>query len=366
MKNISVIGIGKLGLCFSLTLEKHGYNVVGVDINEEYVDSLNDKTFTSDEEGVNKLLQNSNNFVATTSLSQAVEHSNVLFVVVATPSLPDGRYNHSQLEGVVDSLEEYGSVVETKDFIICCTTMPGYCDSVTTRLEDLNYRVSYNPEFIAQGTILRDQENPDMVLIGEANADAGDVLEDIYKNHTLGDPRICRMSPLEAEITKISLNCFLTTKIAFANMIGDIAITSGADPDVILEAIGSDSRIGNKYLRYGFGYGGPCFPRDNRALAMYATDIGCPSLISQASDESNALHLQEQIRTFVQNNDIDEPVFFDRVTYKPESTMLVESQELLFAVRLAQLGYNVKIQERQVVVEELQNRYGDLFDYEYR
>jgi UDPglucose 6-dehydrogenase len=366
MKNISVIGIGKLGLCFSLTLEKNGYNVVGVDIDEDYVDSLNDKVFNSDEQGVNELLLNSTNFRATTSLSEALDHSNILFVVVATPSLPDGRYDHSQLERVMDSLEGYGSVIETKDFVVCCTTMPGYCNTVTKRLENLNYRVSYNPEFIAQGTILRDQENPDMVLIGEADSDAGDILEQIYRNHTQSNPRICRMSPLEAEITKISLNCFLTTKIAFANMIGDIAITSGADPDVILEAIGSDSRIGNKYLRYGFGYGGPCFPRDNRALAMYATDIGCPSLISQASDESNALHLQEQIRNFVQDNDIDEPVTFDRVTYKPESTMLVESQELLFAVRLAQLGYSVTIKERAAVIEELKNTYGDLFEYEYR
>ena len=366
MKKLSVIGIGKLGLCFSLTLEKNGYDVVGVDINDDYVESLNDKTFESDEEGVNESLACSTNFRATTSLEEALAHSNILFIVVATPSLPDGRYDHSQVEGLVKNLENHGYNNETKDFVVCCTTMPGYCDSISQRLEDLNYRVSYNPEFIAQGTILRDQENPDMVLIGEADIEAGDLLEEIYSAHTRSNPRICRMSPLEAEITKISLNCFLTTKIAFANMIGDIAITSGADPDVILEAIGSDSRIGNKYLRYGFGYGGPCFPRDNRALAMYASDIGCPSLISQASDESNVLHLQEQIRNFVQHNDIDDPVVFDRVSYKPESTMLVESQELLFAVRLAQLGYNVTIQERASVIEELQNTYGDLFNYEER
>ncbi|MHA1954707.1 MAG: 2-dehydropantoate 2-reductase N-terminal domain-containing protein, partial [Candidatus Heimdallarchaeaceae archaeon] len=97
MKNVSVIGIGKLGLCFSLTLEKAGYNVVGVDVNKDYVESLNNKTFTSSEPSVDEYLQGSSNFTATTSLSEAVNHSDMLFVVVATPSLENGRYDHRQV-----------------------------------------------------------------------------------------------------------------------------------------------------------------------------------------------------------------------------------------------------------------------------
>jgi UDPglucose 6-dehydrogenase len=366
MKTASVIGIGKLGLCFALTLEKNGYEVVGTDINPEYVDSINDKTLSSDEEGVENLLKASNNFLATTSLEHALEHSDLLFVVVATPSLQNGRYDHSQVDRLVQTIEELGYSDLQKEFIVCCTTMPGYCDSISQKLEPLNYRVSYNPEFIAQGTILKDQENPDMVLIGEADWESGNLIEEVYKDHTQSNPRICRMSPTEAEITKISLNCFLTTKIAFANMVGDIALASGANPDNILHAIGSDSRIGNKYLRYGFGYGGPCFPRDNRALAIYAKDVGCPALISTASDESNRLHLNEQVKHFMESHDLDEEIVFECVTYKPQSTMLVESQELQYAVRLAQAGFPVTIRERETVVEDLQQTYGDLFSYEYR
>jgi nucleotide sugar dehydrogenase len=366
MKNVSVIGIGKLGLCFSLTLEKAGYNVVGVDVSKEYVDSLNNKTFTSSEPSVDEYLSASNNFTATTSLSEAVNHSDMLFVVVATPSLENGRYDHRQVDSLINSIEMLGASNTRKHFVVCCTTMPGYCDSIKERMLALNYEVSYNPEFIAQGTIIKNQAQPDMVLIGESSIEAGDILEEIYVKHTTNEPRICRMTPTEAEITKIALNCFLTTKIAYANMVGDIVKSSGGDPNVVLNAVGQDTRIGNKYLGYGYGYGGPCFPRDNRALAIYAKDIGIDALISLASDESNSKHLDYQIEEYVSNNDKHQQVVFDYVTYKPESTLLVESQQLAFAVGIAKRGFQVKIKERKEVITELNQKYQDLFEYEER
>lgn len=366
MKDVSVIGIGKLGLCFSLTLEKAGYSVVGVDVNKDYVKALNNKTFTSSEPSVNEYLQGSKNFTATTSLREAVSHSDVLFVVVATPSLENGRYDHRQVDSLINSIEMLGVSDTRKHFVVCCTTMPGYCDSIKERMLALNYEVSYNPEFIAQGTIIKNQAQPDMVLIGESSSEAGDILEEIYVKHTTNEPRICRMTTTEAEITKIALNCFLTTKIAYANMVGDIVKSSGGDPDVVLNAIGQDTRIGNKYLGYGYGYGGPCFPRDNRALAIYAKDIGVEALISLASDESNSKHLSYQISEYVKNNDKKNQVVFNYVTYKPESTLLVESQQLAFAAGIAKEGFAVKISERKEVVDELKQKYGNLFEYEER
>lgn len=369
MQNVSVIGIGKLGLCFALTLEKAGYNVVGADVNPDYVNLINNRDLLSDEQGVSETLKKSKNFRATTNLKETVEHSNVLYVVVATPSLENGRYDHSQVDSLVDNLLSFGEQPVEKHLVICCTTMPGYCDTVRDRVENYGYTVSYNPEFIAQGTILRDQARPDMVLIGEGSTAAGDLIQEMYEKMTLNEPRICRMSAREAEITKISLNCFLTTKIAYANMIGDIVLASEGDPAKVLSAIGSDSRIGNKYLGYGYGYGGPCFPRDNRALALYAGDIGLEALISLASDESNSKHLDFQVNRFIEDarkSGKNEQVVFTTVTYKPESTLLVESQQLAFAVKLAQNGIDVKIVERDSVISELKNTYGDLFTYERR
>lgn len=364
MKNISVIGIGKLGLCFALTLEKAGYNVVGLDLNDDYVRSINQKTFKSDEKDVESLLKKSINFQATTDLNKTIEHSDLIFVIVATPSLPCGRYDHSQVNSLVNSVKQLG-VKTDKDFVICCTTMPSYCDEIQEELKDYGYTVSYNPEFIAQGTILRDQSKPDIVLIGEGSIKSGDLIEEVYIRITENTPRICKMSRTEAEICKISLNCFLTTKISFANMVGDIAVNSNCRPEVILDAIGSDTRVGNKYLRYGYGYGGPCFPRDNRALSIYSRDVGIDATISIASDKSNKMHLQNQINHFLENNS-DHIVEFDYVTYKPESTMIVESQQLAFAEGLARAGRKVLIRERESVIQNLKHIYGELFIYEER
>lgn len=363
MKKVSVIGIGRLGICFSLTLEKCGYDVLGADINEEYVKSINNKMLVSDEQRVEEHLKNSKNFRATTSTREALEHSDVLYIVVATPSLESGIYDHSQVDGVVDKLLSYGEQ-PGKHFIICCTTMPGYSDTVSERMSDFGYTVSYNPEFIAQGTVLRDQASPDIVLIGEGSKEAGDVIQEMYEKMTINTPRIHRMSRIEAEITKIGLNCFLTTKISYANMVGDIVLHAGGDPSVVLSAIGDDTRIGNKYLGYGYGYGGPCFPRDNRALAIFAKELEIDALISLASDKSNEKHLQYQLDYYEQNNDKSKQICFDTVTYKPESTMIVESQQLAYAVGLAKRGFDVLVRERESVIDEIKSIYGNLLKYE--
>ena len=366
MKNISVIGIGKLGLCFSLTLERAGYDVIGVDVAPDYVNSINKKTLESSEALGEEYLKSAKNFKATTSVEEAINHSDILFVVVATPSLANGRYDHRQIDNLISEIKDLGPQQREKHFIVSCTTMPGYCDSIAHSLKSLNYVVSYNPEFIAQGTIIRNQANPDMVLIGEGSTQAGDLLEKIYKEHTHNNPQVCRMSPLEAEITKIALNCFLTTKIAYANMVGDIVTSFGGEPNKVLSAIGGDTRIGSKYLGYGYGYGGPCFPRDNRALALCARDQKIDALISVASDESNKQHLQFQINEIVKKENKEKLLTFECVTYKPESTMIVESQQLAIAHGLTHHGFKVKIKERKEVIEQVQHKYGNIFEYEER
>ena len=360
MKSVSIIGVGKLGLCFALNLEKVGYIVDGYDINTNYLNELKNKTFISSEPGVTELLNNSKNLNLYNNLEKVL-HNNLIFVIVPTPSLPNGKYDHKYIESLKEKLISLGIQKTTKHLVINCTTFPGYCDELQKDLEEYNYTVSYNPEFIAQGSIVKDQVNADMVLIGEANPTVGNLIENVYTDHCTSNPRVCRMDRISAEITKLSLNCFLTTKISFANMIGDISNKVGGETDKILEAIGSDSRIGNKYLRWGFGYGGPCFPRDNRALNIFAEENDIDAQISRATDKMNELHLTYQIEEFVKNNpDKNKEVVFNYVTYKPESTILEESQQLKFALTLEKLGYNVVVNERNSVIEEL-NKVGIKF-----
>ena len=355
-KNISILGVGKLGLCLALNLERKGFNIIGVDLYEDYINSLNDKTFTTSEPYVDEYLQEAQNIIFTTNLELALQND-VLFIVVRTPSTSDWKYDHTDIEKIATQLISFGKQSTRKDLIINCTTFPGYCDTLQEKLKEYNYYVSYNPEFIALGTIIRDQIMCDNVLIGEADEYAGELINKIYHQMVESNPIYNRMSRTEAELTKLSVNCFLTTKISYANMVGDIANRLGCDADRVLGAVGTDSRIGNKYIKPGFGFGGPCFPRDNRALAKCGEEVGIDAIISKATDEMNKKHLQYQIEDFIKQNPNKEKVIkLDFVTYKKDSILIEESQQLKFALKLKELGYKIEIlDQREEVLNQLKN-----------
>ena len=249
---VTVIGVGRLGLSFALLLNSKGYDVLGCDINEKYIDSLNDKIFSSKEPHVNELLQRST-MTFTTSVVAAFNFSDIIFVFVQTPSLETGRYNHKYVDQIVSKIQT--NQVKDKTLIIGCTVMPYYCETIEKKLADLNISVVYNPEFIAQGSIIDGLKNADIVLIGGKYPES---LLEMYRDIMVTTPVFKTLSLVGAGIAKISINCFLTLKISYANLIGEIIINSYEEHNIneILEAIGSDSRIGNKYLSYGFPAGG--------------------------------------------------------------------------------------------------------------
>ena len=363
---IGLVGVGKLGICLALSLEHRGFNVLCNDINISLLDSIKNKTLESTEPHINEMLYKSKNLLTTHNIYD-IFSKNLIFILVATPSLPDGSYDHSAIEQIVSDIEKYyitNTVNDKKYLVICSTVMPKYCDNLQERLSKYNIEVNYNPEFIAQGSIIRDMNNPDMVLIGERSKEAGDIIEHIYKTFVNNTPKICRVTPLEAEITKIALNCFLTTKIAFANCIGDLSKKVGADPTNVLSAIGSDSRIGNKYLRWGFGFGGPCFPRDNRALNFFARNENIVNNIGEATDISNKIHLDNLINLIELNIPKAQNILFTSVSYKPESIILEESQQLQLAVALHNKGYNIYIKEREIIKHYISQMYPNIaFNY---
>lgn len=362
---ISVLGIGRLGLCTALSFERAGHDVLGVDVFSSYIDQINNKTFNSPEPSVNDYLSKSKNFKATLSLDEAIDFSDLLFIVVATPSTPYAEaYDHSILSKLLSDINK--RKVKNKHIIICCTVFPGYINNVGRYLirDCENVTLNYNPEFIAQGNIIYGYENPDIVLIGEQTKEIGDILEDLYKNMCKNNPKICRMSAESAEITKLSVNCFCTTKIAYANMIGDIAdATPNANKDDILNAVGSDTRVGLKCLKAGYGFGGPCFPRDNRALGSYSRLLGIDPIIPSGTDESNKAHAFIMAEKMA--HDADEFIFED-VNYKSNCNVIIleESQKLVVAAILAKKGKKVIIKDREAVINEVQQKFGNLFNYE--
>lgn len=365
-KRAGFIGLGRLGICTALKFEQAGWDIVGSDVFPSYVESINLKTLRSWEPGVEDALRKSTNLRATLDLADVVKHADILFVLVATPTgVGEEAYDTSTLSKVISDIAAFQP--KNKHIVICCTVMPGYISTVGSHLLEgcTGCTLSYNPEFIAQGAIMQGLSEPDVVLIGEGNEVAGDVLQSMYEAATSNNPRICRMSPESAEIMKLSVNCFVTTKISFANMIGDIAdATPGADKMAILEAVGADSRVGSRCILPGYGFGGPCFPRDNRALGTYARKVGVEPSICDATDNYNKQHADIMAQDLL-NQNLSSYTICD-VAYKPKCpvNIIEESQPIEVAKRLVRAGRSVTIKDRLAIVDLVRRTHGRIFTYE--
>jgi len=367
VKRIAVIGIGRIGLCLALNLDRAGFSVLGIDRNREHVQRVSEKTLRTPEPGVEDALRTAHTLRASDQLGDVRSYDpGLVFVAVDTPTTEGGGYDHRRVNEVLADLFSLGLPRPRVDVALVCTTMPGYCDSQAPSALDHGFALSYCPGFVAQGSILRDQQSPDQVLIGEADSLAGESLTRIYHRMCSNNPPVHRMSRLSAEIAKLALNCALTMKIAFANAIGDLAMSVGAQPERILGALGADTRIGPKFLQYGFGFGGPCFPRDNRALNSFAKLRDCDLLQADVTDEMNRRHLAFQVAHYLRTYREDESIPFYSVTYKPGTEILEESQPLALAAHLARAGRRVVIHEAPTVVQELRRQFGGLFEYHER
>ena len=345
---IGLIGAGRLGLCLALLMDKAGYSVIASDVREDYIDGLQRGEITTTEPLVGQYLDSARRIEFTTDNLKVIEESDIIFTLVLTPSLENGSYDVSNVDDVVSDILKYGwdKDLSNKSLVIGCTTNPGDCDFFQDRLSETGINVFYNPEFIAQGSIIKDLQNADTVLIGGDGKHKGNLVN-IYKKIQYGykKPSIHFMSTKAAEIVKIAINTFLTTKISYANMLGQVLCKSGLQDEIdnVLGAIGSDTRIGKKYMNFGFGFGGPCFPRDNRAFAKYAERVGIEHNFGYTTDNFNKAHLLFLKDYFVNDNSEDLPFCFNYIAYKPGTDILTESQQYQLCLELLDLGYKVYV-----------------------
>ena len=342
---IGLIGAGRLGICLALLIEQEGYHVIASDVREDYVKDLQNKKINSTEPQVQELLEHSINLEFTTDNRKVIRESDIIFTLVQTPSLEDGSYDVSAVWKVVEDIKQEMSSIANypKSFVVGCTTNPGDCDQFKDALPE-SVDVYYNPEFIAQGSIVDDLRHADMVLLGGKGQHSG-ALEMIYYQIQNGFKvaNVSTMSARAAELTKIAVNCYLTTKITYANQVGQVMIRDGMEDEVktVLKAIGSDSRIGTKYLNYGFGFGGPCFPRDNRAFAAYASKAGVETPLGATTDKFNDEHTKFLKEYYVNKNKDNRAYVFHYLTYKDGVDILTESRPYDLALSLLDAGYEV-------------------------
>ena len=337
---MAVIGCGNLGLPLCAVLADAGYEVGGIDINKKFVESLSQGEFRTIEPNlVNLLEKNLHNLGFSTSIKSA-QFPYCTFIIVPSPSDRNGKFSS---EFVLKAVEEYCDrfLESDKDdvlLVIVSTVMPGTMNlEVIPLLETkLGFRFSqvktfYSPEFIALGSVIKNLQYPDVILIGEAIAGSASFLAKVLAKTVKNSPEISILNLVNAEIAKISVNAYVTMKISFANQLSEIcqALPFG-DADEVLSAIAKDSRIGAKYLHSAPAFGGPCFPRDNRAFSKLASDLGIDAALSGGTDQINlrqATRLIEQIREL--NLDFKSIVILG-VSYKPGTQVLEESPSLKF------------------------------------
>ena len=362
MTGISVGGLGKLGLPMAACLASKGYSVTGVDVSQETVQSVNQGRSPIYEPGLAELLERCRGSLsATDDYDRAIERSDVTFIVVPTPSDDGGGFSTKFVEAAAVSI---GRALRPKEgyhvIALTSTVLPGVTEGlVRPLLEDgsgkrcgVDFGLCYNPEFIALGSVIRDFQNPDMVLIGESDQRAGETVAGIYRRVCDNRPSLARMTPHNAELTKIALNTFVTMKIAFANTIAELCESiPGGDVDVVTGALGLDDRIGPKYLKGGLGYGGPCFPRDNKALSFFARQVGCQANLCEATDDVNHRQTERIVRLVREKVGGLEgkKIAILGLTYKADTDVTEESAALKIATALVQSGAKLRIYDPAMV-----------------
>jgi len=361
---IGLIGAGRLGICLALLMESAGYDVLVSDIREDYVENLNKRIISTTEPFVEERLSRAVNFEATTDNKRVIKECDIIFTLVATPSLDDGSYSVDAVWKVIEDIQDCEFSLEGKSFVVGCTTNPGDCKIFQTQLNPYGVDVYYNPEFIAQGSIIRDLENADMVLIGGGGKHLEDLMG-IYNGIQVTKPSISVMSTTSAEIVKIAVNCYMTTKISFANMIGEVLVLSGLEDEIdeVLSSIASDSRIGSKYMKYGFGFGGPCLPRDNRAFGKYAEKLGLKYNLGSTTDDFNNEHAKFLKNYFLNKNTENLPFHFEYISYKRGTDILTESQQYKLCTDFLDAGSEVYVSDNPHIIKQVEvlltDKYGD-------
>lgn len=371
--NISVVGLGKLGAVLAAVMADRGHNVVGVDLNPAFVEAINQGRAPVSEPGLNELVKRSaERLSATSDLASAVAKTELTFVLVPTPSGPDGTF---LLKHVLKVVEGIALALRDKStyhmVVITSTVMPGSTGGeVLPLLERISgkkcgehFGLCYNPEFIALGSVIQDMSNPDMLLIGESDPRAGSILEDLYHTVCRNRPPVARMNFVNAELAKISVNTYVTTKISYANMLAEVCEqVAGADSEVVAAALGLDTRIGRKYLKGAAGYGGPCFPRDNTAFARFAESQTVDATLAKATDQVNRRQVTRLQQRVMAATAPGGTVGILGLSYKPDTEVIEESQALMLADGLAHAGYRVVVYD-PAAMENARAVLGDRVEY---
>jgi UDPglucose 6-dehydrogenase len=345
---IAIVGTGYVGLVTGTCFAEMGNSVTCVDIDKDKVGKLSAGQITIYEPGLEKIfLRNlkESRLKFTNQLEESIQDAEIIFLALPTPPGEDGS---ADLKYILDVADHLGKILKEYKVIVNKSTVPvGTADKVSAAIA-INYKGEYdvvsNPEFLREGVAVDDFMKPDRVVVGTRSERAKILMSDLYAPFVRQGNPVIFMDERSSELTKYAANSFLATKISFINEIAQLCEAMGADVDMVRRGIGSDARIGKRFLFPGIGYGGSCFPKDVQALIQSAIKVKYDFEILKAVENVNAhqkLHLVEKIKAFYHNNLQGKHFALWGLAFKPNTDDIRESPALSIIDALIKLGASV-------------------------
>ena len=366
---ISVIGTGYVGLVSGTCFAETGNQVICVDIDDQKVKKLQNGEVPIYEPQLDVLFERNvrqGRLSFTTSLEKAVHESDIIFLALPTPPGEDGSADLSYVLGVA---EELGTLMKSYKVIVDKSTVPvGTAEKVTAAINkntQVTFDVVSNPEFLREGFAVEDFLKPDRVVIGTSSEKAKKMMEELYKPFVRQGNPIYFMDERSAELTKYAANSFLATKISFMNEIANICELVDANVDKIRAGIGSDTRIGKRFLFPGIGYGGSCFPKDVKALIKSSNEVGYNFKILKAVEEVNAIQKQSiipKIKNYFLNNMKGKKIAIWGLSFKPDTDDIREAPAFEIINKLIEEGALVHAFDPEAM-ENTHSVYGDKISF---
>jgi UDPglucose 6-dehydrogenase len=371
---ISIVGTGYVGLVTGTCFAESGIIVTCVDVDKNKIKMLNEGQVPIYEPGLQNMIRNNvekGRLFFTTDIEESLADAEAAFIAVGTPPDEDGS---ADLQYVVKVASDIGKYMKDYLVVVNKSTVPigtsgkvraAVADSLRERGSDLQFDVASNPEFLKEGSAIQDFLRPDRIIIGIDSDRATKIMNRLYKPFVLNGHPIYFMDIPSAEMTKYAANAMLATKISFMNDIANLCEIMGADVDMVRKGIGSDSRIGTKFIYPGVGYGGSCFPKDVKALIKTAANHGYPLRVLQAVEDVNhdqKRSIFKKIAAHFDNKLKSKRIAIWGLAFKPNTDDMREAPSLVLIDQLLEAGAEV-IAYDPVAMEETRRKIGDKIIY---
>ncbi len=335
--NITVFGVGYVGLTAGVCFSEMGNNVLCMDVDKQKIELLKSGNIPIYEPGLEEILKRNvqdDRLNFTSSFKDALDFSSILFVCLGTPTSDDGNLNLDYINSLIEDISKNSK--NSKFIIIKSTVPPGTCSALQSYLDNSDnqndFKVVSNPEFMKEGDAMNDFLKPQRIIIGTTNKEAISILRELYEPFNRNTSRVIEMDSTSSELTKYASNAMLATRISFMNELSQLCENIDADIELIREGMASDSRIGSKFLYAGIGYGGSCFPKDVKGLVALFSQNGIESEMGKAVHSINEKQkkiIVNKLEKFYENQDLeDKNISILGLSFKPETDDLREAPSL--------------------------------------